>query len=165
MINIITVLCKYQLLCVLSTPCLIVAVVLQGEGKGSLMTTGQLGEVMRESATIAHTYARKYLSKVQPTNRFFDNSALHVHIPAGATPKDGPSAGCTIITALLSLAFGKPVRPDLAMTGEVTLTGRVLPIGGVKEKLLAARRWVGRHHGMVSWRGMRNTKHLILFVG
>ena len=102
---------------------------------------GQLGDVFRESTSIAHTFARRFLSEhVDPANKFFAASALHVHVPAGATPKDGPSAGCTVVTALLSLALGKPVAPDLAMTGEVTLTGRVLPIGGVKEKVLAARR-------------------------
>ncbi|KAL3145396.1 hypothetical protein ABBQ38_001644 [Trebouxia sp. C0009 RCD-2024] len=112
----------------------------KGEGKGSLKTTGQLGDVMKESATIAHTFSRAFLERKQPGNDFFKNNAIHVHVPSGSTPKDGPSAGCTIITALLSLALDKPVRPDLAMTGEVTLTGRVLPIGGVKEKTLAARR-------------------------
>lgn len=101
---------------------------------------GQLGDVFRESASIAHTFSRAYLSSVDPSNKFFSSSAVHVHVPAGATPKDGPSAGCTIATALLSLALNKPVAADLAMTGEVTLTGRVLPIGGVKEKVLAARR-------------------------
>jgi Lon-like ATP-dependent protease len=82
----------------------------QGDGKGSLVTTGQLGDVMRESATIAHTYARAFLGSVDPGSRFFSDTALHVHVPQGATPKDGPSAGCTIITALLSLALNKPVR-------------------------------------------------------
>lgn len=72
---------------------------------------------MKESATIAHTFARKYLAKRDPGNNFLSEAALHVHVPAGATPKDGPSAGCTIITAMLSLAFDKPVLPDLAMTG------------------------------------------------
>lgn len=104
------------------------------------MTTGQLGEVMRESASIAHTFARAFLRRLQPDCAFLEASSLHVHVPAGATPKDGPSAGCTIITALLSLALSQPVSPGLAMTGEVSLTGRVLPIGGVKEKLLAAKR-------------------------
>jgi Lon-like ATP-dependent protease len=98
---------------------------------------------MRESATIAHTYARAFLGARDAGSRFFSDTSIHVHVPAGATPKDGPSAGCTIITALLSLALDRPVARDLAMTGEVTLTGRVLPIGGVKEKLLAARRWGG----------------------
>ncbi|KAF8065961.1 lon protease [Scenedesmus sp. PABB004] len=111
-----------------------------GEGKGRLTTTGQLGDVMRESASIAHTYARAFLARRSPGSTYFNTTALHVHVPAGATPKDGPSAGCTIITALLSLALDTPVAPGLAMTGEVSLTGKVLPIGGVKEKLLAARR-------------------------
>lgn len=112
----------------------------QGEGKASLLLTGQLGDVMKESAQIAHTVARSILQEKVPENPFFANSKLHLHVPAGATPKDGPSAGCTMITSMLSLALNKPVAKDLAMTGEVTLTGRVLPIGGVKEKTIAARR-------------------------
>ncbi|XP_048225649.1 lon protease homolog 1, mitochondrial [Ricinus communis] len=112
----------------------------QGEGKGALHLTGQLGEVMKESAQIAHTVSRAILTEKEPDNPFFANSKLHLHVPAGATPKDGPSAGCTMITSLLSLAMKKPVRKDLAMTGEVTLTGKILPIGGVKEKTIAARR-------------------------
>ncbi|KAJ4900645.1 Lon protease-like protein 1 [Raphanus sativus] len=115
-------------------------VVEEGEGKGGLNITGQLGDVMKESTQIAHTVARKILLEKEPENLFFANSKLHLHVPAGATPKDGPSAGCTMITSLLSLAMNKPVREDLAMTGEVTLTGRILPIGGVKEKTIAARR-------------------------
>lgn len=117
----------------------------KGEGKGSLRTTGQLGDVMKESASIAHTYARKFLEDLRPDSAFFADHALHVHVPAGATPKDGPSAGCTLVTALLSLALNSPVTPDLAMTGEITLTGKVLPIGGVKEKALAAKRSGVRH--------------------
>ncbi|XP_028548645.1 lon protease homolog, mitochondrial isoform X7 [Dendrobium catenatum] len=112
----------------------------QGEAKGVLHITGQLGDVMKESAQIAHTVARAILLEKVPENPFFANSKLHLHVPAGATPKDGPSAGCTMITSLLSLAIKKQVRKDLAMTGEVTLTGRILPIGGVKEKTIAARR-------------------------
>ncbi|CAH2044504.1 unnamed protein product [Thlaspi arvense] len=115
-------------------------VVEEGEGKGGLNITGQLGDVMKESAQIALTVARKIMLKKEPENHFFANSKLHLHVPAGATPKDGPSAGCTMITSLLSLAMNKPVKKDLAMTGEVTLTGRILPIGGVKEKTIAARR-------------------------
>ncbi|KAK7278011.1 hypothetical protein RJT34_23032 [Clitoria ternatea] len=112
----------------------------QGEGKGSLRITGQLGDVMKESAQIAHTIARSILLEKEPENPFFANSELHLHVPAGATPKDGPSAGCTMTTSLLSLAMKKPVKKDIAMTGEVTLTGKILPIGGVKEKTIAARR-------------------------
>ncbi|GJU98216.1 lon protease homolog 1, mitochondrial [Tanacetum coccineum] len=112
----------------------------QGEGKGALHLTGQLGDVMKESAQIAHTVARAILADKDHDNLFFANSKVHLHVPAGATPKDGPSAGCTMITSLLSLAMNKHVKKDLAMTGEITLTGRVLPIGGVKEKTIAARR-------------------------
>ncbi|KAA0048064.1 lon protease-like protein 1 [Cucumis melo var. makuwa] len=112
----------------------------QGEGKGALHITGQLGDVMKESAQIAHTLARAILLEKEPDNPFFANTKLHLHVPAGATPKDGPSAGCTMMTSLLSLAMKKPVKKDLAMTGEVTLTGKILPIGGVKEKTIAARR-------------------------
>ncbi|XP_065852683.1 lon protease homolog 1, mitochondrial [Euphorbia lathyris] len=112
----------------------------EGEGKGALNLTGQLGDVMKESAQIAHTVARAILREKEPDNPFFANAKVHLHVPAGATPKDGPSAGCTMITSLLSLALKKPVRKDLAMTGEVTLTGKILPIGGVKEKTIAARR-------------------------
>ncbi|EFJ17363.1 hypothetical protein SELMODRAFT_30426, partial [Selaginella moellendorffii] len=116
------------------------SVIEEGEGKGGLQLTGQLGDVMKESASIAHTFARKYLREIDPQNQFFTNSKLHLHVPAGATPKDGPSAGCTMITSMLSLALSKPVNDDVAMTGEVTLTGRVLAIGGVKEKTVASRR-------------------------
>ncbi|KAH9319651.1 hypothetical protein KI387_021420, partial [Taxus chinensis] len=112
----------------------------QGDGKGGLQLTGQLGDVMKESALIAHTVARGILAEKEPDNKFFANTKLHLHVPAGATPKDGPSAGCTMITSMLSLALKKLVKKDLAMTGEVTLTGRVLPIGGVKEKTVAAKR-------------------------
>lgn len=111
-----------------------------GDGKGALVLTGQLGDVMKESAQIAHTVARAIMLEKEPDNPFFANTKLHLHVPAGATPKDGPSAGCTMITSMLSLSNKKPVRKDLAMTGEVTLTGRILPIGGVKEKTIAARR-------------------------
>ncbi|CAL0320944.1 unnamed protein product [Lupinus luteus] len=112
----------------------------EGEGKGALHVTGQLGDVMKESTQIAHTVARAILLEKEPENPFFANSKLHLHVPTGATPKDGPSAGCTMTTSLLSLAMKKPVKKDLAMTGEVTLTGKILPIGGVKEKTIEARR-------------------------
>jgi len=105
-----------------------------------LKTTGQMGEVMKESTEIAYTFAKTYLDDVSPGSRFLETNALHMHLPEGATPKDGPSAGCAMVTSLLSLALGKSVRKDLAMTGELTLTGKILPIGGVKEKTVAARR-------------------------
>jgi len=107
----------------------------EGEGKGGLHITGQLGDVMKESAQIAHIVARRIMFEKEPENLFFANSKLHLHVPEGATPKDGPSAGCTMITSFLSLAMKKLVRKDLAMTGEVTLTGRILPIGGVSNTL------------------------------
>lgn len=110
-------------------------------GKGpELRTTGQMGDVMRESTNIAYTFAKTHIGGMAPGNRFFETTALHMHIPEGATPKDGPSAGCTMITSLFSLALQTPVLPNLAMTGEVTLTGKVLAIGGVREKLIAAQR-------------------------
>ena len=107
---------------------------------GGFKQTGQLGSVMQESAQIAHSYVRSLLSNQQPPNTFFDDHQVHLHVPAGATPKDGPSAGITMALALYSLATNKPVKAGLAMTGELTLTGKVLPIGGVKEKTIAARR-------------------------
>ncbi|NMN95408.1 endopeptidase La [Nocardiaceae bacterium YC2-7] len=109
------------------------------EGKPGLTLTGQLGDVMKESAQIALTYVRSHLEQLGIDAGVLDRS-IHVHVPAGAVPKDGPSAGVTMVTALTSLALGRPVRSDVGMTGEVTLNGRVLPIGGVKQKLLAAQR-------------------------
>ncbi|MEU1986222.1 endopeptidase La [Nocardia sp. NPDC019395] len=109
------------------------------DGERSLTLTGQLGEVMKESAQIALTYVRSHLGEIGIESSVLDRS-LHLHVPAGAVPKDGPSAGVTMVTALVSLALGRPVRSDVGMTGEVTLNGRVLPIGGVKQKLLAAQR-------------------------
>uniref|UniRef100_A0A7N6B5I2 Lon protease homolog, mitochondrial n=1 Tax=Anabas testudineus TaxID=64144 RepID=A0A7N6B5I2_ANATE len=110
------------------------------KGEGSLEITGQLGDVMKESAKIASTFARSFLMTKESENHFLINSHLHLHVPEGATPKDGPSAGCTIVTALLSLATNQPVRQNVAMTGEVSLTGKILPVGGIKEKTIAARR-------------------------
>ena len=102
--------------------------------------TGQLGDVMVESAEIAYSYVMAQLENYGARPDFFDEHFVHLHVPAGATPKDGPSAGVTMATALISMITGKPVRKGMAMTGELTLTGRVLPIGGVKEKVIAARR-------------------------
>ena len=109
-------------------------------GGGTLKVTGQLGDVMNESTQIAYTVARARLAQKQPDNSYFDDFDVHMHVPEGATPKDGPSAGITMVTAMLSLALDRPVRNDLAMTGEVSLTGKVLPVGGIKEKTMAARR-------------------------
>ena len=110
------------------------------KGGGLLKVTGQLGAVMEESTQIAYTVARAKLAEVDPSNSFFDDVDIHMHVPEGATPKDGPSAGVAMATAIISLMTQVPVRKDIAMTGEITLRGRVLPIGGLKEKLLAAAR-------------------------
>ena len=110
------------------------------EGKNDLMLTGQIGSVMEESARAALSWAKVHAGEYGARKDFFDTHGVHVHVPAGAIPKDGPSAGVTMTTALVSVASGRPVRRDVAMTGEVTLRGRVLPIGGVKDKLLAAHR-------------------------
>ncbi len=108
--------------------------------KIEMKLTGQAGDVMKESSQIAWNYVHSALSKLTPGKLFFEKSQIHIHIPEGATPKDGPSAGITMATALFSLLQSKPVKSDLGMTGELTLTGKILPIGGVKEKMIAARR-------------------------
>ena len=109
-------------------------------GRGGLTLTGQLGDVMKESAQIALSYVRAHAAQLGITDPSILDRHIHVHVPAGAVPKDGPSAGVTMVTALTSMALGRPVRSEVGMTGEVTLNGRVLPIGGVKQKLLAAQR-------------------------
>jgi ATP-dependent Lon protease len=111
---------------------------LKYKGKGGLVLTGQLGDVMKESAHAAMTYARAHYEELGIEADFFEKWDVHVHLPAGAIPKDGPSAGITLTTALVSLMTDCQVRHDIAMTGEVTLQGRVLPVGGIREKCLAA---------------------------
>ena len=109
-------------------------------GTGSLTLTGQLGDVMKESARAALSWLRTHAKEFNIDPDFFRNAEMHVHVPSGAIPKDGPSAGVTMAAAMASELTGRPVRGDIAMTGELTLSGRVLPVGGIKEKVLAARR-------------------------
>src|SRR5437773_7649930 len=110
------------------------------EGKEDFILTGQLGEVMRESARAGLSWTRAHAAELGIDPKTFEKQTLHIHVPAGAIPKDGPSAGVTMATAIVSSLTGIPVRKDLAMTGEITLRGRVLPIGGLKSKILAAHR-------------------------
>ena len=115
------------------------AIKVPGE-KTTMKLTGQAGQVMKESSEIAWSYLHGAINKYAPGFTFFEKAQVHMHIPEGATPKDGPSAGITMASTLLSLATGKQIKTNLAMTGELSLTGKVLPIGGLKEKTIAARR-------------------------
>jgi ATP-dependent Lon protease len=109
-------------------------------GKSGFRYTGQLGDVMKESAQLALSLVRARNTELGVDSKWFDEHEIHLHVPAGAVPKDGPSAGVTMTTALVSLLTNKPVRSDVAMTGEITLSGKVLPVGGIKDKVLAAHR-------------------------
>jgi ATP-dependent Lon protease len=117
-------------------------------GGSSLTLTGSLGDVMKESARLAHSWLRAHAAAYEIDPQFYKDSEIHLHVPSGAIPKDGPSAGVTMVVALASAMSGRPVRGDTAMTGEVTLSGKVLPVGGIKEKVLAARRY-GIHRVIV----------------
>jgi ATP-dependent Lon protease len=110
------------------------------KGKGGLTLTGNLGEVMKESAMIAHEYLKSHAEELDLNPEIFSNWNVHVHVPEGAIPKDGPSAGITMVTSLASAFTQRKVKKNIAMTGEITLRGKVLPVGGIKEKILAAKR-------------------------
>ena len=123
-----------------SVPSMVVSGGDKGPSGGKVEITGQLGSVMTESSKIAQTVAKRTLYGTTGDNAFFSKENIHIHCPEGATPKDGPSAGVTMATALLSLALNKPIPEDIAMTGELSITGLVLPVGGIKEKTIAAKR-------------------------
>ena len=128
-------------------------------GQGKLKLTGRMGDVMKESAEIGLSYIRSIAPEFKIEESFFQNNDIHIHIPEGAVPKDGPSAGITMATAMLSAFTGIKVRSDIAMTGEITLRGKVLPIGGLKEKLLAAK-VAGIKEVLVPYKNERNVLSL-----
>jgi Lon-like ATP-dependent protease len=113
---------------------------LSASSHGGLERTGSLRDVMKESTGVAYSYAKSVMARDYPKNKFFEHARIHLHCPEGATPKDGPSAGVTMTSSLLSLALNTPIKECVAMTGEITLTGKVLRIGGLREKTVAARR-------------------------
>ena len=132
---------------------------LLSEGKGELKLTGNLGNVMKESATTALTYLQANAKKIGVEAKLFTQKNIHVHVPEGAVPKDGPSAGITMLTSLTSAFTGRKVKPYLAMTGEITLRGQVLPVGGIKEKILAAKR-AGLKEIILCWQNEKDIKEI-----
>ena len=129
------------------------------DGKGDLKLTGNLGNVMKESAATALTYLSSNAKKVGIDPTLFNKTTIHVHVPEGAVPKDGPSAGVTMLTAIASAFTGKRVRSYLAMTGEITLRGQVLPVGGIKEKILAAKR-AGLKEIILCWQNEKDVEEI-----
>ncbi|CAB3408936.1 unnamed protein product [Caenorhabditis bovis] len=136
---------------------------LKSEKDGTVETTGNLGDVMKESVRTALTVAKGMLAKIDPENLFLEKAHIHIHVPEGATPKDGPSAGVTLVSSLLSLALNRSVCQDMAMTGEISLTGKVLPVGGIREKIIAARR-VGAKRVFLPFENQRDFEELPDFM-
>jgi ATP-dependent Lon protease len=129
------------------------------DGKGELKLTGNLGNVMKESASTALTYLHANAKKYKLDAKLFEKKNIHIHVPEGAVPKDGPSAGITMMTAIASALTGKRVKPFLAMTGEITLRGQVLPVGGIKEKVLAAKR-AGLKEIILCWQNQKDVEEI-----
>jgi ATP-dependent Lon protease len=129
------------------------------DGKGELKLTGNLGNVMKESAATALTYLQSNARKYDIDPEIFNKKTVHVHVPEGAVPKDGPSAGVTMMSSIASALTGKRVKPYLAMTGEITLRGQVLPVGGIKEKILAARR-AGLKEVILCWQNEKDVQEI-----
>jgi ATP-dependent Lon protease len=129
------------------------------DGKGDLKLTGNLGNVMKESATTALTYLQSNARKYDLDSEMFNKKTIHVHVPEGAVPKDGPSAGVTMMSSIASALTGRRVKPYLAMTGEITLRGQVLPVGGIKEKILAAKR-AGLKEVILCWQNEKDVEEI-----
>jgi ATP-dependent Lon protease len=129
------------------------------DGKGELRLTGNLGNVMKESASTALTYLQSNAQKYKLDAKLFDKKNIHVHVPEGAVPKDGPSAGITMMVSIASALTGKRVKPFMAMTGEITLRGQVLPVGGIKEKVLAAKR-AGLKEIILCWQNQKDVEEI-----
>jgi ATP-dependent Lon protease len=129
------------------------------DGKGELKLTGNLGNVMKESASTALTYLQSNAKRYNLDSILFDKKNIHIHVPEGAVPKDGPSAGVTMMTSITSALTGKKVKPFLAMTGEITLRGQVLPVGGIKEKVLAAKR-AGLKEILMCWQNEKDVQQI-----